>query len=395
MNAVDARPLPPVAARVDAALASLDAEVDWLLALSPIGNERLWREFQRTRRTRVPELKYQDSGIDLESARKRLLALPVDKVESPLLAAILAEKQREIDLQIELVRMRGTEGFISASLELFGGVEATDLRLAKAILADIEAVPAPDPDTGVEQVLHEVKLELDWYRRETPDFQAKVVVDSDINSMMMVSHGVFYINGDIRIPRRRLQPLIQHEIGTHLVTRHNGGRQPLTQLQVGLADYDALQEGLGVLSEYIAGFLPGARLRLLAGRVVAVDMAVHGEGIPAIFECLHHQHGIGEEDAFDTAVRAHRGGGLTKDAVYLRGLRDLVDYLHEDGDFESLFAGKFALSHTVVLDQLREHGWVAAPALLPRYCSGADFASTLQRCRTLPVGNLFHEEVAV
>src|SRR5690606_33803358 len=130
------------------------------------------------------------------------------------------------------------------------------------------------------------------------------------DSLMMVSHGTFYIDASIRLPRARLQPLIQHEIGTHVVTRHNGRRQALRQLEVGLAQYDPLQEGLGVLAEYLAGYLPGERLRVLAARVVAVDMAIHGKGIPAIFDVLHHNHALPTDDAFDVAVRALRGGGL-------------------------------------------------------------------------------------
>src|SRR5690606_20360166 len=101
------------------------------------------------------------------------------------------------------------------------------------------------------------EAELDWYGAQAADFSAEVVVDTDIGSMMMVSHGTFYVDGDIRLPRARIQPLVQHEIGTHVVTRYNGGRQPLRQLAVGLAHYDALQEGLGVLAEFLAGYLPG------------------------------------------------------------------------------------------------------------------------------------------
>ena len=79
-----------------------------------------------------------------------------------------------------------------------------------------------------------------------------------------------------------------------------------------------------MLAEYLSGWLPGERLRVLAGRVVAADMAIHGTGCPGSFACLHETHGFSTGDAFDVAVRARRGGGLTKDAVYLRGLRDLL-----------------------------------------------------------------------
>lgn len=393
MSLTDAQamqPLPPIAAQVDTALARLDGELDWLLALSPIGNHALWDGFEVSGRTCLPPMHYIDLEIDLHAARERLMALPVDRVESPLLSSLLSEKQRELQRQIELVRLRDTDGFISASLDLFGGVEPPLLDLAQRILADVATGDALEADAGIDEVSAAVETELAWYAERAPGFRAEVVVDGDLNSMMMVSHGVLYIDANLRLPRARVQPLIQHEIGTHLLTRHNGKRQALRQLQVGLAHYDALQEGLGVLAEYLAGFLPGERLRVLAARVVATEMAIHGEGVPAIFDLLHVTHGLPADDAFDVAVRALRGGGLTKDAVYLRGLRDLIDYLHHDGDFAALFAGKFALSHRVVLDQLVEHGWVAPAAVLPRYTALPDFTQRLDRCRTLDVSRLFH-----
>jgi hypothetical protein len=60
-------------------------------------------------------------------------------------------------------------------------------------------------------------------------------------------------------------------------------------------------------------------------------------------------------------VRAFRGGGLTKDAVYLAGLSDILDYLAEGEPFEDLFIGKFALSQLDTLRELVEQGWVHRP----------------------------------
>ncbi len=384
------QPLPPVAAQVDQALAAMDAEVDWLLALSPIGNHQLWDSFEASGRTQVPALQYIDLEVDLVQARQRVLALPIDRIESPLLSGLLAEKQRELERQIELVRLRDTDGFINASIDLFGGVEASLARLAREILHAVQPGEALEADAGIDEVMEAVEAELAWYQQGPGGFRAEVVVDPDLNSMMMVSHGVLYVDAHLRLPRARVQPLIQHEVGTHLVTRHNGRQQPLRQLEVGLAHYDPLQEGLGVLAEYLSGFLPGERLRVLAARVVAAEMAIHGEGIPAIFDLLHVTHGMPTDDAFDVAVRALRGGGLTKDAVYLRGLRDLVEHLHEGGALEPLYAGKFALSHCVVLDQLRDHGWAAPPAVLPSFMQMPGYGKRLQHCRSEPVSRLFH-----
>nr|WP_255783918.1 tyrosine/phenylalanine carboxypeptidase domain-containing protein [Lysobacter chinensis] len=388
------RALPPVAARVDDALAELDRQVDWLLALSPIDNDGLWESFKSSGYTRVEPLRYIDLEIDLDEARHRLLALPIERVESPLLEGLLSEKQRELERHVELVRLRGTEGFVTASLDLFGGVDAALLELACDILREVPHGRALAADAGIDEVLAAVETELEWYRQRAPGFHTDVVVDTDIGSMMMVSHGTFYVDGGIRLPHARIQPLVQHEIGTHLVTYYNGSRQPLRQLAVGLAHYDALQEGLGVLAEYLAGYLSGDRLRVLAARVVAVDMAIHGEGIAAIFARLHETHRLPTDDAFDIAVRALRGGGLTKDAVYLGGLRDLIAHLHAGEPLVPLLIGKFALSHRVVLEQLAGHGWAAPPALLPRYFEHPGFETRLAECRETDTLDFYHLEPA-
>lgn len=385
------QPLPPVAERVDRELARMDGEVDWLLALSPIDNEAMWNAFADSGYRHLPKLKYIDLEVDLGDVQRRLRALPVEEVESPLLEALLGEKRRELERQVELVRLRGKEGFVAASVELFGGVDPDLLRCAQDIIATVRPGAPLKADAGIDEVIEAVEAERDWYRQEQPGFDFDVVVDTDLNSMMMVSHGTFYVDGDIRLPHARVQPLVQHEIGTHVVTRHNGGRQPLRQLQVGLADYDPLQEGLGVLAEYLAGFLPGERLRVLAGRVVATDMAMHGSGVPEIFDLLHGAHGMPTDDAFDIAVRALRGGGLTKDAVYLGGLRALLRHLASGGGLADLYAGKFALRHLPMLRQLAANGWAAAPEVLPRFFSHPSFAERLERCRSITVADLHHE----
>ena len=93
--------LPPTAATVDRELARLDAEVDWLLALSPIQNDVLWKDFQASGFQRIGPLRYAPVHLDLHATREELLDLPVEDIESPVLSALLSEKQRELDRQIE------------------------------------------------------------------------------------------------------------------------------------------------------------------------------------------------------------------------------------------------------------------------------------------------------
>lgn len=386
------RALPPVAQHVDAELARLDDAIDWLWSLSPIHNEAMWQAFRDSGYRVLPPMQYGERALDLHGLRGQLLALPVEDIEEPLVESLLGEKQRELDRQLELIRLRGKPGFHQASVDLFGGVPARLKHSAHAIMASARPGPPQAHEAGLDEVLDAAAREMDWYRGHYDGFHSSVVVDDDLNSMLMVSRGRLHVAADIRIARSRVDPLIQHEIGTHVVTHHNGSRQPLTQLASGLAHYDALQEGLGVLAEYLAGYLPAGRLRVIAGRVVAADRMLHGATFADVFACLHDEHRLDTEDAFDTSVRAFRGGGLTKDAVYLAGLSDILDYLAEGEPFEDLFIGKFALSQLDTLREMIDAGWVHPPEVMPRYLGNPAALQRLERCRSIPLDQLFHQE---
>ncbi|MDP2400706.1 MAG: DUF1704 domain-containing protein, partial [Actinomycetota bacterium] len=172
--------------------------------------------------------------------------------------------------------------------------------------------------------------------------------------------------------------LLQHEIGTHVVTHHNGRAQPLRLLALGLPGYDELQEGLAVLGEYLAGGLTPERLRLLAGRVVAVHAMLDGAEFPECWSLLV-QRGFTQRAAFTIAARVYRGGGLTKDAMYLRGLVGILEYMGEGCDFDRLFLGKYAIRHVPVMDELLLRKVLSPPLVLPRYLQREDALERLAR----------------
>ena len=120
------------------------------------------------------------------------------------------------------------------------------------------------------QFAERASAEIARYASRYADFRAAVQVSDEMYPGLLVSRGRLLVGRETRIPAGRAEALIQHEVGTHLVTYFNGRHQPLRQLYTGLARYDELQEGLAVLSEYLVGGLRSDRLRLLAARVLAV-----------------------------------------------------------------------------------------------------------------------------
>lgn len=382
----------PAAVEVDRALSLMDAKVDWLRRLTPVNITEIWDGFRASGYRDMPDSRFSE-GLENDAPvlRSELFALPVREVENHLLQALLLEKQREIDQQIELVRMRDKDGFILASIDLFGHVSEQALRDAQDLLSEVPLVE-PDPDdAGATEMCEAARAEVRGYRALHPQFECEVIVDPTPGTSLYVSQGNFHVAHDFRTSGSRIDPLIQHEIGTHAVTRHNGRRQPLHTLAGGLADYDELQEGLAVLAEYLVGYLPAQRLRTLGARVVAAHMAVEESTGPEIYACLMEDYQIDSAVAFDTALRAKRGGGLTKDALYLKGLAELLAYLRNGGDFEILFLGKFALKHLHSLETLLDDGILHPPEILPSYLGNPSVQKRLAEARTIAITEFYHE----
>jgi uncharacterized protein (TIGR02421 family) len=197
----------------------------------------------------------------------------------------------------------------------------------------------------------------------------------------MVSRGNLLVGRNARFGISRIEALLSHEVGTHCLTFHNGRAQPFQQLSLGLPGYDELQEGLAVLAEYLAGGLDRIRLRLLAGRVVAVRLLLDGATFVEVFRELHRTHGFTQYSSFTVAARVYRGGGLTKDAVYLRGLDRILGYLRNGGRLDPLFVGKIAARHVPIVEELQLRGVLRPIPVRPRYLESEIAAQRLERLR--------------
>jgi uncharacterized protein (TIGR02421 family) len=325
-----------------------------------------------------------------------LFEAPIERIEDVTLAHLFWEKMDELDRQLTALTNLATPEFLYSSLQLYGGVEAELLELAQTILEKIphpEQAIAGDDCVDALAVAQAAREEIDHYHSQLPAFNALVELDSTIASSIMVVHDKLLVSESARLRRGRIAPLMHHEIGTHLLTYFNGRQQPLRQLYAGLAGYESLQEGLAVLAEYLAGGLTPTRLRMLAARVVAVRARIDGLPLTEAFHQLHEDYHIAARVAFTTVLRAYRGGGLTKDAIYLRGLRELLDYLSAGHEIEPLYVGKIALAHVPHVQELRRRGIVSAPALLPRFWEHPSVRQRLENCRSLTVFDLLETHI--
>ncbi|MFA9419217.1 MAG: flavohemoglobin expression-modulating QEGLA motif protein [Gammaproteobacteria bacterium] len=359
----------PVVIETDERLAAISQRFDLLLHVTPVNVPQAWQQFHHSKFENHPEFLYRPRPIDPALMKRELFCIPIEQIEDPTLAHIYREKQDELDRQITLVSDRNTSRFLSGSRQLFGDIEPELSSLAKNILQQLPPHLADDHDSDFLTAQQFAKLardEIEVYRKQDPNFSARVEVRDDITGIF-VSKGEFLIASDARVPRLRVEATLAHEIGTHVVTYYNGRQQPLCEFYTGMAGYESLQEGLAVLAEYLAGGLSRPRLRLLAGRVVAVQSIYQGADFIETFRVSHDQYGFSQATAFNIAMRVYRGGGYTKDAVYLRGLKNLLSYLALGGDLEMLLIGKISHEQLALVEELQWRKVLTPAVLRPRY----------------------------
>ncbi len=368
--------------RADRLLAEVSDRFDFLLQVSPINGQDAWRDFKRCDYRQPPTFHYRPLPVDPVVLKRKLYETPVDRLEDPAIGQLLRDKVNELDRQINMLLDINTPRFVHGSIQLHGGVEDSLLAVAEETL---RRLPTEKKTKRAELVnaqafAAEAQQEIAFLQRQDEGVRATVQVRSDIVGLM-VSQGSLLVGAETSVPRERVNALLQHEVGTHILTYYNGRSQPFRQLYAGLAGYEALQEGLAVLSEYLVGGLSRDRLRLLAARVVAVGMMLDRWGFVPCFQRLVDQYRFSPRVAFTITMRVFRGGGLAKDAVYLRGLMQSLEYLAQGGDLETLLIGKIAAEHVPLIRELRWRQVLTQPQLRPRYLNQPEALARLQRAR--------------
>jgi uncharacterized protein (TIGR02421 family) len=134
-----------------------------------------------------------------------------------------------------------------------------------------------------------------------------------------------------------------------------------------MAGYESLQEGLAVLAEYLTGGLSRPRLRLLAGRVIAVSHIENGADFIETFSTMHDSYGFNLKTAFTICMRIYRGGGYAKHIVYLRGLVVLLKQLAAGQELEPLLLGKISHEYIHFVEELNWRKVLMPRVLRPRY----------------------------
>ncbi len=365
----------------DDTLAEISEGMSFLMRTTPVNSSQEWDSFKESNFTKTPSFNYRLVSLDPEQQKRKLYDIPLEKVDDPTLAYILRDKRLEIEKQLTMLEERGTDSFRFVGESLYGAIQEDVLVGARDIL---KKFPESDRVSVTEKFncrdfAKHAQTEIDYYQKKFPQLNLSLEIRKDVAGIM-VSETTLLISEEISIDSNRCDALIQHEVATHILTYCNGKSQPIKQMYAGFAGYDQLQEGLAVLAEYLVDGLTVNRLRLLAGRVLAAHSLVMGASFIDTFNLLNDKHNFPARTAYYITMRIYRGGGLTKDAVYLAGLMNVLEYLKNGGKLETLYAGKFNTNHVPLIEELI-HRRVLKKPVLPRFLEREPVQARLKKLR--------------
>ncbi len=329
-----------------------------------------------------PRFQYRPLEVDPDNAKRDLYAIDLASLEDPLLETLFSEKRRELDHQLTMIGARNTPDFRPASMLQYGSVETPLLAAARDILDATEGRRgAGGAMIGASEVAKGARALIADYARQDERFAAGIEIRDDLAAGLMVSGGTLMISSHTRMARHRLRALLAHEVSVHLLTWFNGSTQGLGIFRSGLARYEGVQEGLGVFAEWAVGGLTTARVRLLAGRVVAVDTMLRGADFNDAFNLLTATHGFRPRTAFSIAARVYRSGGFAKDAIYLRGFKTVIDAVAAGAELDPFWIGKIAPDHLAAVDELLQRGLLQPPVFRPEFLDQPDIQARIARLR--------------
>jgi hypothetical protein len=157
----------------------------------------------------------------------------------------------------------------------------------------------------------------------------RVVVARELASLAATGDGVVQIAAGRALSPGEVARTVLHEIEGHVEPRARAGRALLEIFAVGTARGSDDQEGRALSFERRAGLLVGARRRELALRHIAArSVEQRADFVETVRALGRYCESL--PDTLRIAARAHRGGGLARESVYLPALLRHEDAVRRD-----------------------------------------------------------------
>ena len=344
----------PVLFAIDANVDHLIKRIELLSYVNPLNIEKEKHRFFASKYVLEPQFNYPKVKFNPYDLQRKFFAQRLEAIKDDVLRNIYREVINYYSNMIQCIETIGKgKHFYYNSLSVYGTPTEKDVQNARFILHF-----ADEPMGAEMDKVHSPLEAKDYFEAfaKQYNFPLNIRFSTNIAADAMVSNSTqtLIIKKNAKFSKNQLLTLAHHEIGVHLVTTYNGLRQPLKIFSNGMPENVETQEGLAVFSEYMGGALTLKRLKELAYRVLASDSLIKGYTFADTFDLIHSTYKLNRKEAFAITLRAHRGGGFTKDRLYLSGLRKIYKRYQREQSMDVLLSGKVSLADETHINYLKK-----------------------------------------
>ncbi|MCB2196360.1 MAG: flavohemoglobin expression-modulating QEGLA motif protein [Bacteroidetes bacterium] len=338
--------------KIDNQLFNIAKDFEIISLINPVNIDQARKKFFKNRYQVNPEFVYKQLPINPFEFKRKLYNIPVEKISDISLRILYQDVIDSYADKIDIIASIGTDRFLYNSLRYFGEPEKADIKNAEYILhSSLSIDEKEEMNLNSNDVYHYFKYEIDKY-----GFTCKLEISRKIISKVLNLNNkkTLYIRKDSFFSEKSLKALAEHEIGVHMLTTINSRLQPLKIFRLGTPLNTHAQEGLAILSEYLSGNISINRLQILALRVKTIEKMLSGFDFKQTFSYLMDTGLLNETQAFFMTARIFRGGGFTKDHLYLKGFKDILKYYNQNNHIMNLLIGKTSLKYKNVIEEMIE-----------------------------------------
>ncbi|MDP4008583.1 MAG: DUF1704 domain-containing protein [Candidatus Peregrinibacteria bacterium] len=320
-----------------------------------------------------PQFVYPDLKFDPYEARTDLKKIKVD--DSDYGKLFLAKKD-EILKKISLLEKRGTEAFTAASIDLFGYPDSHLVLMASKEFEETVKEhgkvvwPKLDEDSiGTLNADNVVKEFNNIFKEYKIEWKAKIKEDLVSRCIAGKKNSLFVRKGAL-FNEKRIKALIAHEVETHILSAENGKLQPYTIFNRGTANYLETQEGLAIYNTRTVSKDDPDFFNIVPHVIVMATSVARDGGFRDVYNYLR-KLGFFEDKSFRIALKLKRGledtsqkGVFTKDFIYYKGYKEIVQYVENGGKIKDLYIGKVSVHD---IDWIKKLRGIKQPKYLPKW----------------------------
>ncbi len=341
---------------IDANLNRLVGKIEMLTYVNPLNIEHEKKQFYSSKYSYEPNFHYPKIKFNGYKLHRLFFSQRLERIKDDDIRQLYEDIIYEYSGLIECIEtINKGRKFYYNSLKSFGTPTEKEIDNATFILR------FDDSDFNEEMLpmynAHDAKAYFEDFSKRY-DFKYNLKLSTNLSAAAMVLNNTqsLVLRKNHKFSENQLKVLTNHEIGVHMVTTFNALVQPLKIFSNGFPNNVETQEGLAVFSEYMSGCLTINRLKELAYRVIAVDSLHKGYHFADTFDLLFSQYKLNRDIAFAITLRVHRGGGFTKDHLYLSGIKKVYDYAKGGKDLDVLLTGKVSLEYIETIKKLQDLG---------------------------------------